>query len=50
MAYWKTSWLAVFCLLLAACSNGHDSLSSDVQALGFEDSFDFLVERRVGPE
>lgn len=43
--------LLLVCLaLVASCSNGHDSLSGDVQALGFEDSFEFLVERRVGPE
>ncbi len=46
----KRSWLVLVCLILAACSNGHDSLSKDVQSLGFEGSFEFLVERRVGPE
>jgi hypothetical protein len=50
MASWKTLWLVASCLLLSGCANGHDSLSSDVQSLGFDESFELLVERRTGPE
>lgn len=46
----KMPWVVAAFLLLASCSSGHDSLSSEVQSVGFEDSFEFLVERRVGPE
>jgi hypothetical protein len=46
----KRWWLAAVGVLVTACSNGHDSLSSDVRFLRFEDSFEFLVERRIGPD
>ncbi len=50
MASRTSSWLLVLSLLVAACTSGHDALSNEVEEAGFEDRFDFLVERRVGPE
>ena len=50
MIQWKMPWVVAALLLAAGCSNGHDTLSSEVQSVGFEDSFEFLVERRIGPE
>lgn len=42
--------IALLILTLTACSNGHDTLSSDAEKLNIDSRFEFLVERRWGPE
>jgi hypothetical protein len=42
--------MVLLILALAGCSDGHERLSSDANKLGLDSKFEFLVERRWGPE
>ena len=47
---WETVVAGVGLLILGGMLQRSRLLVEDVQSLGFEGSFEFLVERRVGPE